>query len=608
MSNNISYSKVYFDISADKAKKATGYMSNAVSNSASAIGSIPSDFVDSSNASNSINNIKNICIIGPDIDSTFFDLGVLLENMEGDTSGTFTFDFGDGLYYINWNEDCYVNVTPGAEADFDGVKYGIDKYVLGVLDGEAEVRKWGRMVYDGEISKEEFYTCCKAFSVMARSYGIAQTEFNTRFGHDKDKKISGNGGSKQCFNTRLYDYSDPNNDFQKGWSLYSGMAASAVIETTGMVIANDKQPISTYYNNDQGQTKKILEYALEGYDYISILKKLYPDNYIDEGCDLKYFDYKNKTILGNVPKDTEISELIGLNLTNEKPDSDNTKWTYQLTDSGRSVGVANKATNNGETYISEVKYNDSTLSQATRVFISSSDSTSKIEAVAAATVAANVDDKKVFTDAKVEAKLGAAIDSKETSKSTPSIDEVETKEDLEYKNILSENKEGVLNKDVSEKIDDIKDKIKTTTETTKTDETKTEEVDYGLNVETDKGKSSTNDTSVEKETTYNPPSSHSDSTPAPVTPAASTYILPENKFSDMLPNITSGNLDSMEISTVHASYDISGINDEVYNNYLNSLKEAGYTLGNDGITWVKDNYTLNLIRNNTDLNIYFKVN
>jgi len=98
--------------------------------------------------------------------------------------------------------------------------------------------------------------------------------------------------------------------------------------------------------------------------------------------------------------------------------------------------------------------------------------------------------------------------------------------------------------------------------------------------------------------------------PEPPTPPVipePTYILPENKFSEIIPNISGGTLGSMEISIEHVNYELSGITDEIYNNYINSIKEAGYSLGTDGI-WISGNYTLNLVRNNTDLNIYFKLN
>jgi len=101
-----------------------------------------------------------------------------------------------------------------------------------------------------------------------------------------------------------------------------------------------------------------------------------------------------------------------------------------------------------------------------------------------------------------------------------------------------------------------------------------------------------------------------DPDPKPPTPPVNpepTYILPENKFSEIIPNISGGTLDSMEISISNVNYELSGITDEIYNNYINSIKEAGFALGTDGI-WISGNYTLNLVRNNTDLNIYFKSN
>ena len=81
----------------------------------------------------------------------------------------------------------------------------------------------------------------------------------------------------------------------------------------------------------------------------------------------------------------------------------------------------------------------------------------------------------------------------------------------------------------------------------------------------------------------------------------SINILPENKFSDIVPEMKYGNLDSMEISKSMVNYSVSNISESNYNDYVNLLENSGFTYL-DG-KWIKDNYELVISYNDNNLTI-----
>ena len=90
-------------------------------------------------------------------------------------------------------------------------------------------------------------------------------------------------------------------------------------------------------------------------------------------------------------------------------------------------------------------------------------------------------------------------------------------------------------------------------------------------------------------------SSGSSSSSTIVTPPTSnidtsiTNILPTNKFSEALPQLSSGNLGPMEISGSSVSYEVFGVNNSTYGDYVQSLLDNGYVMSSDG-SYVKGNY------------------
>lgn len=83
-------------------------------------------------------------------------------------------------------------------------------------------------------------------------------------------------------------------------------------------------------------------------------------------------------------------------------------------------------------------------------------------------------------------------------------------------------------------------------------------------------------------------------------------ILPENKFSEVLPKLMHGELNSMEIGSSIVNYDVTNVGETNYNNYIDSLKEFGYTFV-DG-KWIKDNYeiVINYVNDNLGIHLSMK--
>ena len=87
------------------------------------------------------------------------------------------------------------------------------------------------------------------------------------------------------------------------------------------------------------------------------------------------------------------------------------------------------------------------------------------------------------------------------------------------------------------------------------------------------------------------------------TASVAKNILPDNKFSRVIPEITTGTLSGLEISENYVIYNINDISESIYNNYLVSLEEAGYILSEDGTYWYNDLYKVFLTRESNNLNI-----
>ena len=78
-------------------------------------------------------------------------------------------------------------------------------------------------------------------------------------------------------------------------------------------------------------------------------------------------------------------------------------------------------------------------------------------------------------------------------------------------------------------------------------------------------------------------------------------ILPENKFSDMIPSLEKGELGAMEISKSSVNYNINNVSNDIYENYINKIKEFGYIKKDD--IWVKDNNELKIEYDDGSINL-----
>lgn len=92
---------------------------------------------------------------------------------------------------------------------------------------------------------------------------------------------------------------------------------------------------------------------------------------------------------------------------------------------------------------------------------------------------------------------------------------------------------------------------------------------------------------------------------APIEPE-NINILPENKFSNVLPEITWGYINSMEISKSFVTYKIGGVLESNYNDYIFKLQEYGYEFINN--KWVKDNYQIVLSYENDTILLSASIN
>ena len=66
-------------------------------------------------------------------------------------------------------------------------------------------------------------------------------------------------------------------------------------------------------------------------------------------------------------------------------------------------------------------------------------------------------------------------------------------------------------------------------------------------------------------------------------------ILPSNKFSNVLPELNSGRLGTMEIGSSSVNYEICNVSNSAYGDYVQSLLDEGYIMSNNG-TFIKENY------------------
>ena len=68
----------------------------------------------------------------------------------------------------------------------------------------------------------------------------------------------------------------------------------------------------------------------------------------------------------------------------------------------------------------------------------------------------------------------------------------------------------------------------------------------------------------------------------------SESILPNNKFSDVLPQISNGNLGSVEVRNNSINYELYNVSDNTYSDYVKALIDKGYTMTDYG-KFIKDN-------------------
>lgn len=107
---------------------------------------------------------------------------------------------------------------------------------------------------------------------------------------------------------------------------------------------------------------------------------------------------------------------------------------------------------------------------------------------------------------------------------------------------------------------------------------------------------------------YDEPSVSVPNTPVepnvPVSPIKN--ILPDNKFSNGLPPLSTGRLGTMEISKSFVNYEILNVNNETYGDYIQALLDQGYKMMADG-SFIKDNYQIiTSITQDGNMSIYLK--
>lgn len=498
MDSGISYDETSYTASTESAKVALNSLGDTKNSVSGVKSSIPSDFASVSTVNSALGEIETVCDSKDSIDGAFNTWSSLLTVMDKQSldNSSNAVNLGNGTYFINFDGNIMIYVTQGSESGSDGVGYPLDQYVMGVLDGEHHAVDWGSKCYHGEITQAQYLNALKAFAIAARSYGLAQTVYSSR--HSQDHKIQ-NGSTKQCFNTRLFT----NTGAYKAWDLMSSTAAAASIETTGMVMAKNGVPISTYYVATK--IEKMLEYSIAGYSYIDIVKTLYSDE-IAEGASLQYYDYQTQTLLGEVPSDTKVSKYIGKNLG-----------------TSNTVGLS---------------YKPSTEDIVTTV-------TTEVQQPATPAETVNI-----------PATTGG-------SNSTGAV----------------------------------------TTSTSTSGGNYTGGYSSSSSSSSSSGHSSGSSSSSGNSSSGNSSSNNSSTT---VTTSI-VNILPETKFSDAIPALSTGSLGAIEIGENFAKYEVKDLSDVGYATYINKLQNSGYTLSADGTNWTNGKYLINFQKNMDTNSIYISL-
>lgn len=536
MDGGIIYDATSYAASTENAKVALNSLTDTKNSVSGVKSSIPSDFASAANVNSALGEIETVCDSKSTIDSAFNNWSSLLTVMDQQSlkNSSNAVSLGNGTYFINFDGNIMIYVTQGSESNSDGVGYPLDQYVMGVLDGEHEAINWGSKCYHGEITKAQYLNALKAFAIMARSYGLAQTVYSKR--HSEDHKIQ-NGATKQCFNTRLF----ANNGEYKAWDLMSSTASAASLETTGMVLAKDGVPTSAYYVSSK--TQKILEYSVAGYSYIDIIKKLYSDG-MKDGMSLQYYDYSTKTLLGEVPSDTKVSKLIGKNLGTSNtvglsytPSNDNIVTTITA-----DVG---QTTTNG------------TVNTPVTIGTGSNAATIVATGAAASSVVVAATGNSSTTNGYTSSSSIGTSNSGHTSTTVSSV------------SYPSSSSSSVSSQSSGS----------------------------SFSSNNNRPTSSSSSSSSSSSGNSNSVSNTSSSSSGVATTSNIINILPDTKFSDAIPALNTGNLGSMEIGESFIKYEIKDLNDINYAVYINKLQNSGYILSADGTNWSNGKYLINFERN-----------
>jgi len=537
---NLYYNKTYFDKASDKVTTSLDNISSILTSSKAAISNIPSDFASSSKAIFTLNSIINLCEKVKDIKFVFSEWQAELYEKYG------------GSYFNNSEFAGAFYKLYGFPLDLSTLHAGINviedpnnmlaSYIIYIPENYDGTTSVGLDViyHDAGISSESSLT--RQYVAQMLASGEYDSDSIILFPHANGQAVSTSSGS----------------------SFYCTEKQDAIMEMVTELerlynVDEDKVTLTASSSAQPGAVSTVLN-NVEYFSEINLIALMgSPYNYTEAESNASFqIVYAIKAIseagvtVNLYCTDDSLSLYNGYDnvVVHQIPSyggnhGDQIEQTYYSSEFLSSIGITKK----GETTVSV----DNEVPEEIPDTVSLGRSESIVEeSTEQAETEEGTGDKEIVLD-----------------------DDLDTIEEVTTSGTSAETEEGTGDKEIV--LDDDLDTIEEVTTSGTSAETKN-----GANLESRR-------TGVTRTST--------------TTASVAKNILPDNKFSRVIPEITTGTLSGLEISENYVIYNINDISESIYNNYLVSLEEAGYILSEDGTYWYNDLYKVFLTRESNNLNI-----